>query len=206
MQGVIHISSCVWRKNQGSTAYTLNGKSVGGRGVAPDGSYTIREVDDELNNACTMYRDYSQGGSFAWAVAPGQAFHGVSEDGTILLGTQKTGFSPTPVPCFWTSGGNETIGYLYLGQDPCVPSLSSKSGQIIAGIVYTTKSIPNYGSVTKTFRWNTATNQVDYYLPPEFLETEPYFVSPDGNLLEFGGWLDPYHAKTVLMDTSNQIE
>jgi hypothetical protein len=78
---------------------------------------------------------------------------------------------------------------------------------MIAGTVYTGQPIPNSPlSVTKTFLWNTATNQVDYFLPANFLETEPYFISPDGKILEFGGFTSPITTQTLIWDTTNTVE
>jgi hypothetical protein len=56
------------------------------------------------------------------------------------------------------------------------------------------------------FRWNTITHQIDYYRLPDFLLTATDFVSPDGNLVQIGGYLTSLQIKEGVVDLTTPAE
>src|SRR5882724_1999641 len=168
-------------------------------GVAPDSSYIVRK-SLSLGMTRMVYRDYPSGLSALWISGTQFYVYGASGDCSRLYGFAVEPVSQKELPCYWTIAGQRVMGSIFANLPTCTPRGSDKSGQAIVGELTTTLEIPYYGQATMAFRWDTTTNQVRYFFPSGFLTTSPTFISPNRNVVQFGGWLDPVTYKQMIYD------
>jgi hypothetical protein len=205
-------SAWTWIRGQGIRYFAPPDGSVWSSdrniGVSPDGTTGIRLHVNIKSGLDTVYRDSGGGMTTTWVQAPNGQILGASEDATILFGVASLSSSKNALPCFWNLSGQLLIGTSFSNQDPSLPELCSKNGQVIVGTAYTPVYNSQYNvQVTKAFRWNTMTNQINFYLPAVMLDTMPDAISPDGNIFHFGGFdLDAMQFHSWVLDQSTPDE
>ena len=192
-----------WTWKSGTGVQAIGGMGSGGDfeniGVTPDSSYIVRKSLSHLTTR-VVYRDYPSGLSSLWISGTDFYVYGASGDCRRLYGVAEEPVSQKELPCYWTITGQQVFGSIFADLPTCTPRGSDKSGQAIVGELTTALYIPDYGDAHMAFRWDTTTNQVRYFFPSGFLTTSPTFISPNGNVVQFGGWLDPVTYKQMIYD------
>lgn len=194
----------VWSNGTTSVVSANNSDNASAIAVNPTGSYVLIEYRP-FSGSNSYVRRYSSGITITLSKIENGAFRtNVSEDANVRIGAYPNPYKTSQLlPAFWKGFDSPFVGSAFVNlPSDSVAEFCSRDGRVIVGSSGTGVNLPDYGEATRGFIWRPSVNQVEFHSPPGFITVGPGFISPDGDIVAFSGWLDPYHSKTVVYDST----